>query len=349
MRTLVVSDLHLGKTEANDLLRRPDVRERLLEALEGVDRFVILGDGLELREAAHRDAVAIATPFFEALGQTGKEVIVLSGNHDHGLAAGWIDARLQSEPAGFLGLEQRFEAVGPLASRLAELAPLQFAYPGIWLRDDVYAIHGHYADIHATVPTFERLAAGTMARFVAQLPPDGVTPDDYEAVLSPLYAWLHALTQRADDTIVSKGGGASSRSYTALTRRSVRALPVQAGYRAAVAALNVTGFGPLQSSLSPAALRRGYLTGFRTMIERLGIRAAYVIVGHSHRSGPWPADDPAEWTANGARIMNTGSWTYQPHFLTPNPIDSPYFPGTAVIVDDEGPPELVRLLRPDQV
>ena len=225
MRTLVVSDLHLGKTEANDLLRREELRRPLLEALDGVDRLVILGDGLELREAPHRDAVEIAAPFFTDIGRAGKEVIVLSGNHDHGLAAGWIDARLQSEPAGFLGLEQRFAAAdaGPLARRLAELAPLQFAYPGIWLRDDVYAIHGHYADVHATVPTFERLAAGTMARFVAQLPQDGVTPDDYEAVLSPLYAWLHALTQRADHTIVSRGGGASSRSYTALTTALRRA------------------------------------------------------------------------------------------------------------------------------
>jgi hypothetical protein len=352
VRTLVVSDLHLGKTEANDLLRREQLRRPLLEALEDADRLVILGDGLELREAPHRDAVEIAAPFFADLGRAGKDVVVLSGNHDHGLAAGWIDARLQSEQPGFLGLEQRFDAAeaGPLARRLADHAPLQFAYPGIWLRDDVYAIHGHYADVHATVPTFERLAAGTMARFVAQLPPDGVTPDDYEAVLSPLYAWLHALTQRADHTIVSKGGGASSRSYSALTRRSLRAVPIQLGYRAAVAALNVAGFGPLQPSLSPAALRRGYLAGFRTMIERLGIRARYVIVGHSHRSGPWPADDPTEWTAaNGARIVNTGSWTYQPHFLTPNPVESPYFPGTAVLVGDDGPPQLVRLLRPDQV
>lgn len=345
MRTLVVSDLHLGKTQANDLLRRERVRRALLEALEDADRLVILGDGLELREAPHRDAVEIAAPFFADLGRAGKEVIVLSGNHDHGLAAGWIDERLQSEPSGFLGLEQRFEAAGPLARRLAEVAPVRFAYPGIWLRDDVYAIHGHYADVHATVPTFERLAAGTMARFVAQLPADGVTSDDYESILSPLYAWLHALTQRSDHTIVSKGGGASSRSYTALTRRSLRTLPIQAGYRAAVAALNAAGFGPLQSSLSPAALRRGYLTGFRTMIERLDIRASWVIVGHSHRSGPWPADDPAEWTAaNGTRIVNTGSWTYQPHFLTPNPTDSPYFPGTAVLVGDDGPPEMIRLL-----
>jgi hypothetical protein len=347
MRTLVVSDLHLGKTGGSDLLRRADLREPLLEALADADRLVILGDGLELREAPHRDAVEVAAPFFADIGSAGKEVIVLSGNHDHGLAAGWIDARLQSEPAGFLGLEQRFDATeaGPLARRLADLAPLRFAYPGIWLRDDVYAIHGHYADVHATVPTFERLAAGAMARFVARLPADGVTPDDYEAVLSPLYAWLHALTQRADHTIVSKGGGASSRSYTALTRRSVRALPIQVGYRAAVAALNATGFGPLQPSLSPAALRRGYLTGFRAMIDRLGIRAAHVVVGHSHRSGPWPADDLTEWTAaTGARIVNTGSWTYQPHFLTPTPNDSPYWPGTAVIVGDTGPPRLVRLL-----
>ncbi len=158
MRTLVISDLHLGKSEATDLLRRADLREPLLDALADVDRLVILGDGLELREAAHRDAVEIAAPFFADVGRVlgaDRELIVLSGNHDHGLAAGWIDARLQSEPAGFLGLEQRFQPAeaGPLARRLAELAPLRFAYPGIWLRDDVYAIHGHSADVHATVPT----------------------------------------------------------------------------------------------------------------------------------------------------------------------------------------------------
>src|SRR3954470_14630160 len=207
VKTLVISDLHLGRTERSDLLRRPDLREPLLAALADVDRFVILGDGLELREAAHRDAVEIAGPFFADVGRVlgrDRELIVLSGNHDHGIAAGWIDARLQSEPAGFLGLEQRFapDEAGPLARRLAEAARparLQLAYPGLWLREDVYAFHGHYADIHATVPTFERLAGGAMAPWVAHLPVRA-TPDDYEAVLAPLYAWLHALTQRSDHT-----------------------------------------------------------------------------------------------------------------------------------------------------
>src|SRR3954463_14883072 len=215
MRTLVISDLHLGRTEHSDLLRRPDLREPLLEALADVDRLVILGDGLELREAAHRDAVEVAGPFFAAVGAAlgpDRELLVLSGNPAQGIAAGWIAAPLQSEPSGFLGLEQRFAPAdaGPLARRLAEAAspvPMQLAYPGIWLREDVYAFHGHYADVHASVPTFERIAAGAMARWVARLPADGATPDDYEAVLSPLYAWLHALTQRADHTIVSKGGG----------------------------------------------------------------------------------------------------------------------------------------------
>jgi hypothetical protein len=354
VKTLVISDLHLGRTERSDLLRRPDLREPLLAALADVDRFVILGDGLELREAAHRDAVEIAGPFFADIGRTlgpDRELIVLSGNHDHGIAAGWIDARLQSEPAGFLGLEQRFapDDAGPLARRLAEAARparLRLAYPGLWLREDVYAFHGHYADIHATVPTFERIAAGAMARFVAQLPDGHATPDDYEAVLSPLYAWLHALTQRADHTIVSRGGGASSRSYRRLTsERSARSLVLKTGYRGAVFALNTLGLGPLQASLSPTALRRGYLDGIREVIRRLDLHAGHIIWGHSHRSGPWPDDEPGEWTApTGARIVNTGSWVYQRHFLSPEPNGSPYWPGTAVIVEDTGPPRLVRLL-----
>src|SRR6185437_2569652 len=92
------------------------------------------------------------------------------------------------------------------------------------------------------------------------------------------------------------------------------------------------------------ALRRGYLSGISEVIERLDPGAAYVIWGHSHRSGPWPSDDPAEWNVNGTRIVNTGSWVYQRHFLSPEPNGSPYWPGTAVLVEDTGPPRLLRLL-----
>ncbi len=356
VRTLVISDLHLGKTAGTDLLRRASLREPLIEALEGVDRLVILGDGLELREAAHRDAADVAAPLFaelgRALGPSG-ELLVLAGNHDHGLAAGWIEERLATEPAGFLGLEQRFAPSGPLAERLAESARparVEMAYPGVWLRDDVYALHGHYADLHATVPTFERIFAGFMARYVVALPGEGAAPDDYEAALSPLYAWMHALTQRADHARISAGAGASARTWTALTsaerhRHPLRTVFFGTGYVGAVAALNALGVGPLDRHLSPAALRHGYLRGITEVVRRLDIRAEHVIWGHSHRAGPFAPDDTAEWTApGGARIWNSGSWVYQPHFLGPEPGGSPYWPGVAIEVGDTGPPRLLRLL-----
>jgi Calcineurin-like phosphoesterase len=358
VRTLVISDLHIGAANGKDLLRRPELRAPLIEALADADRLVILGDGLELREAPHRDAAALAGPFFSeagaALGRDG-ELLLLAGNHDHGLVAGWIDARLQSEASGFLGLSEPVEPeqAGPLALRLAELAQparLRIAYPGVWLRDDVYALHGHYVDLHSTVLTFERLAAGAMARWVVQLPEEGARPDDYEAALAPLYAFLHQLTQRSDHAAVSAGAGASARAWVALAgegraRHPIRAAALGGAYAGAVALINALGLGPVDRDLSGASLRRGGLRGIREVLRRLGVTAPHVIFGHTHRSGPWPADDEKEWTSDaGSRIQNTGSWVYQPHFLTEEPNASPYWPGTAVVVEDGGPPRLIRLL-----
>jgi len=358
VRTIVVSDLHIGSGRDSDLLRRPELRAPLLEEVRAADRLVILGDAVELRDRPKRDIAELAAPVLrdlgEALGPDG-ELVITAGNHDHGLVAGWIDGRLETEPAGFLGLEQHIEPAeaGPLATTLAGHAgpaKVRLVYPGIWLREDVYAIHGHYADLHATVPTFERLATGAMARWVVRLPEDGASPDDYEAVLAPIYAWMSALTQRGDRAVMSAGAGASSRAWVALAgegRRShpLRAAALGAGYAAAIVALNAAGIGPLERSLSGPALRRGYLHGIGEVVARLGIGARHVIWGHSHRAGPFPSDDASEWTSrNGARILNTGSWVYQRHFLSDRPGDSPYWPGTAVVLDDDGPPRLVRLL-----
>ncbi len=55
--------------------------------------------------------------------------------------------------------------------------------------------------------------------------------------------------------------------------------------------------------------------------------------------------------------MNSGCWTYDSVFLTSTPGESPYWPGTCVLVEDSGPPVLKRLLldrthaelRPPQV
>jgi hypothetical protein len=358
LATLVVSDLHLGSMKGSDLLRRPQLRAPLLEALEDVDRLVILGDGFELRENAQRDAAVLAGPVLEDIGRglgPHGELVLVGGNHDHGLVAGWIDGRLQSEPPGFLGLAQEMEPedAGRLAVRLAERAAparVKVAYPGLWLRDDVYAIHGHYSDLHTTVPTFERLAAGAMARWVVHLPADHAPADAYESVLAPMYAWMHTLVQRSENGAMTGGAGASARAWVALAgegrrKHPFRAAALGAGYAAAVTTLNAIGLGPIDRDLSGQALRRGGLGGMREVLRRLGVEAGYVLFGHTHRSGPWPRDDLAEWTTpNGTRLVNCGSWCYQPHFLSAEPNRSPYWPGTAIRVNDSGPPELVRLL-----
>ena len=147
--------------------------------MRGVDRLVVLGDGLELRDGPaatrSRSPGRSSRTWGRALGPDG-ELLLAAGNHDHGLVAGWIDGRLLTEPSGFLGLEQRIEPreAGPLArgAGRARAAParVEVVYPGVWLREDVYAIHGHYSDLHATVPTFERLAAGAMARWAVAVP-----------------------------------------------------------------------------------------------------------------------------------------------------------------------------------
>ena len=364
MRTLVISDLHLGAVTGSDLLRRPALHAPLLDALDGAGRLVILGDAVELRDRPQRDAAEHAAAFLgaaaEVLGPEG-ELVLVPGNHDHGLVAGWIDGRLETEPAGFLGLEQRLEPAeaGRLAGVLAGLAAparVSIAYPGLWLRDDVYALHGHYSDVHSTVPTFERLACGAITRLAVRLPERGARPDDYEAVLSPIYAFLHALTQRTDhdaDSFAAAGAGASARAWVALAKgethgplESLKRTALGLGYAGAVGVVNRLGVGPIRRDLSGTALRQGGLHGISEVIRRLGVDARYVLWGHSHRAGPWPADDLSEWTAaGGARILNTGSWVYQRHFLGGLPGTSPYWPGTVIELDDDGqPPRLRRLL-----
>ena len=184
MRTLVVSDLHLGRAGQTDLLRRADLRAPLLEAL---------GRRRPVRDPRRRARAARG----RAPRRDGRRRAVLRRRRRGARARQGADrARRQPRPRDRGGLDRRPPAeragglprpraalrarAGRARSRSASPRPrgparLQFAYPGIWLRDDVYAIHGHYSDVHATVPTFERLAAGTMARYVAKLPEHGAT------------------------------------------------------------------------------------------------------------------------------------------------------------------------------
>jgi hypothetical protein len=342
------------------VLRDRRARAALREALAGCDRLVLLGDLLELRHGPMHEALAAAREPLNEIGAAlgpEAEVVLLAGNHDHYLVHPWSQRRALGGPPTALGTETAVDWVAgdPLAVLAGMLAParVRAAYPGVWLRPDVWATHGHYLDVHMTVPSIERLGAGAMRRLVSRPGSAPGTAEDYEAILSPIYAWLHAVAQGA---VAGRGSGlqgGSVKGWEALTgsrgqRRSLRGRALAAAWPVAIAALNRLGLGPLRAEVSGPALRRSGLRGIDQVCVRLGVRADYVIFGHTHRAGPLPGNDPGEWTTDGgARLVNSGCWVHEPAFMGPEASESPYRTGFCVVIEDDGPPELVNLLDSD--
>ena len=223
---------------------------------------------------------------------------------------------------------------------------------------------------------------GAMSRLLGRPAQDFSTVADYEAVTGPVYAWRHAVAQDArTGRRAQRGGdrgclarpsgrrssrprpsrgrhlgsarrrGAGSRPGTSAAGR-LRRRALVAAFPLAVAALNRAGLGPLRASISGHELRSAGLRAMGEVAARLGLGDAYVVFGHTHRAGPLPGDEQLEWRGglaaespgSGARLINAGCWTYDPVFLTPTPGESPYWPGTCVLVEDSGPPVLKRLL-----
>ena len=351
--TLVVSDLHVGDRAGADVLRREGVAGALFDAVEQADRLVILGDALELRNRPARDVLAAAEPFYRALGDAlaGRPLVIVAGNHDHALVERFL-ARKEKP----LGLEQRFtpkkasDLAVALAEQLGRGADVQFAYPGLWLREDVYAMHGHYLDVHITVPTFERISIAASARLALDQsrPWNAVSsPDEYEALLGPVYAWNFAAAQSGRPG-QGPAGTAATRMYKTLQGGRAggrRTQALAAAFPLAVAALNAAGLGPLRPELARSELRAAGLRAMSEVVERLRVRARHVLFGHTHRAGMIERDSEPEWlTPNGVQLHNTGSWVYSDTFLADRDPASPYWPGGAILIDNGSPPQLLRLL-----
>jgi hypothetical protein len=378
MRTAVVSDLHLGGLADADVARNEKPLAALVEAVSDADRLVLMGDILELRERPLSDALEVSRPVLEALGRAmaGRPVVIVPGNHDHALAEPWL-ARLR-----LAGEELPAEAQWPVeasdgaAGRIAEWMPdveLTLAYPGLRLRDDVYATHGHYLDLHLTVPRLESIAASAMGR-LTKLRHEARSAADYETILAPMYAFYAGLAQGASASALARG---SSFSRTVWQRASDGRAPDAhaatsagraAGNRAApatrerlgaaatrfllgrvtipgaVAALNVLGLGPFRATLTGEELRRSGLEAMARVTEVLAPGTPHIVFGHTHRPGPLARDDPAEWTtSSGTRLWNSGSWLHEGAFVRTGQ-DSPYWPGTVLTLEDEGPPRIENAL-----
>jgi predicted phosphodiesterase len=356
--TAVISDLHLGTGSGVDLLRRPEIAALLAGELEGIDRLVLLGDVLELRDRPLRDSLDAATSGLEAISEAAgeAEIVVVPGNHDHHLIETWLERRALVNPVP-LGLEQREAPEGGSAVELAARLGsdrVTFSYPGLWLRDDVYAMHGHYLDRHLTIPTLERLGVAMVERLLGietggadpLSPPeshDPITPDEYERAQQPVYSFLFGLAQA---TVGERAGGAdpSVRIWKLLSGGESRVARMRSwllgsvALPGAVGIANRLGLGPVGADLSPRAIARAGIAAMSEAVERLGVEADHVIFGHTHRRGP--IDDEPGWTAGHSRLWNTGSWVHTPSLLGETAAVSPYWPGTIAFVGDKGPPRL---------
>jgi Calcineurin-like phosphoesterase len=324
VRTLVVSDFHLGARLRRDVLRSPEALEPLLDALAGVERLVLLGDVVELLEGRPGRAMEVAEPVLRAIGgrlEPGAEVVLVPGNHDKALIEPWLRGNAAS-PAVDAEVPAQVTALLERLGAWLEPGRLRVRYPGVWLADGVWATHGHYLDRHLLPEKAFGVARGLLGR----LPHDGAHPIDYERA----------------------GGPSLSRVEAQLTRGLPRPLAalVDDLFELLRAATMPRRMSPLTVSLLGAQVRRASIPALARVVHRLGVEADWVIFGHVHRSGPLPGDDTSDWLGPGGqpRIVNTGSWVYEPllvHHATP---PHPYWPGGAVLLDDGGEPRALGLL-----
>jgi hypothetical protein len=332
VRTLVISDLHLGARLRHDVLSHPEPLDRLLEALDSVDRLVLLGDTVELLEGRAQRAMAVAEPVLRALGArlgAEREVIVVPGNHDIALVRAWI----RGHPAELaVDTAVPLDATAVLAHLTALLSParVEVRYPGVWLSERVWATHGHYLDRHLLPESAFGIARGLLGR----PPRESATPIDYEFAGGPsLTRWEALLTRTLPRPLAALIEDLAELARAATMPRSARRL---LHHRLA----------PVTSALLGVQMRRAGIPALVRVVRRLGVDADWVLFGHLHRLGPLPDDRPLQWqgAGGGVRVANSGSWVYEPllvHSVLP---PHPYWPGGAVLLEDDQPPRAVGLL-----
>lgn len=333
MRTLVISDLHLGSRLRHDVLLMIEPRERLLAALEGVDRLVLLGDVVELLEGRPQRAMEAAEPVLRAIGEQlgpGREAILVPGNHDLELVRAWVRS---AGPRLTIDTEIPLDA-SPLLSRLcAWLSParVRVHYPGMWLSERAWATHGHYLDRHLLPESAVGIARGLLGR----LPRDGAHPIEYELAGGPSLTRVEAfLTRALPRPLAAFVDDLFELARAATMPRVPRRLLSPA-------------LAPLTSMLLGLQMRRASIPALARVVHRLGIDAEWVVFGHVHRLGPLPEDQPARWRGPGGapKVVNSGSWCYEPRLVHRAAASHPYWPGGAVVLDDDGEPRAVGLLE----
>ena len=339
VRTLVISDLHLGSRMGCDVLRQPEPLGALIAALDGIDRLVLMGDVVELLEGRPGRAMAEAEPVLRELGAAlgrGREAVIVPGNHDHLLVRPWLRERMDAGKRIGVSVRVAVRSSGRLEQLASWLKPARVSvrYPGLTVAPGVFATHGHYLDRHLLPHLPVSVARGPLTPL-----PDRARPEDYERAPGLSAAALQGLVATALPGAI---GDPFDHAAGLVRRLAVAAVPVSTLLRGSEV------LAPLSAGLLGVQFRRVGLPAMARTVRTLGIRAQHVIFGHLHRTGPLAPDPPAEWTQAGLdgplRLHNTGSWIYEPLLVAGMRPPHPYWPGGAVLVEDGGAPRTLTLL-----
>jgi hypothetical protein len=367
MRSLVISDSHLGAWTGDDLLAYAWAREALRPELERADQVVLLGDFVDLLFATTEHAFERADGLVELFARTlaGKRLVWLAGNHDHHILVRRLEALIELRIATGKPDDQLpeiwrasffFEAF--LRRRLPQ-TEIEIAYPSCRV-GEVLLSHGHYLDgeVRGSVPNrllqggFWKIAGGRTAT---------PTVEDYEAALVPLTELLFIEAQ------LPKGADAEQRIQAELRRlgrfAEIAAAPGRELTRLCRALGRLARGGPeperpaadyvLARVVAPGASALPSVRAFARVCRNLGWDqdARWFVFAHTHQPLAGVCPDGA---SVGSRFWNTGSWIYEP----PAGSAADYlgymdhnWPGSVVVIDSEerdGEPQLLELLAADR-
>jgi hypothetical protein len=280
--------------------------EALTRELDRHDRLVLLGDVVEFQEAHPEHSLRFAEPVLRAIAER------LGPDKELLLVAGNHDHDLVRDWALAQGEGLALEGQVPTdaTEALARVCGYMGAtkvtvhYPGLWLAPGVWAVHGHYLANYLQ-------PVSSWGVHLRRSSPRPATPAELEQPSRPRAHMHDGLPpQRWID----------------------RHIPQR--------------MSALSSRLLGHQMLRHALPAFAASVSALGVQADWVVFGHVHRRGPLERDDARRWrvAASGPRLINTGSWRYEPVVARGLDGRCQYWPGGAVTIGEDGVPRCVGLL-----
>jgi hypothetical protein len=169
---------------------------------------------------------------------------------------------------------------------------------------------------------------------LGRLPRDAALPIEYERSHAPSVSRLESLAVRR-----------LPRPLATLVEDLAELLRAASMPRIPQLLLNPR-LAPLTSMLLGLQMRHASIPAMARVVHRLGVPAEFVVFGHVHRRGPLDGEREVLWECPGGRprMINTGSWVYEPLLVHRARASHPYWPGGAAILEPGAPPRSIGLL-----